>query len=165
MKQICDIDLDQLELISEYVTKAKVDLPTGIIDWRSYLDTVSINMYKERKQLMGSVDDEWIMWLYNKSFENDNTNIENNLDTDKNTDAQKTKKQKGKGGRPPDPKLPEKKKRKVSNYQAGGESSYWSSETRYDSYAWKCYYPTSKEICVDKTVSTTGTSARLVRDL
>ena len=35
VKQICDIDLDQLELISEYVTKAKVDLPTGIIDWRS----------------------------------------------------------------------------------------------------------------------------------
>ena len=67
MKQICDIDLDQLELISEYVTKAKVDLPTGIIDWRSYLDTVSINMYKERKQLMGSVDDEWMIWLYNKS--------------------------------------------------------------------------------------------------
>ena len=62
-------------------------------------------------------------------------------------------------------KLSQKKERKVSNYQPGGESSYWSSETRYDSYAWKCYYPTSKEICVDKMVSTTGTSARLVRDL
>ena len=62
-------------------------------------------------------------------------------------------------------KLFQKKERKVSNYQAGGESSYWSSETRYDAYAWKCYYPTSKEVCVDKTVSTTGTSARLVRDL
>ena len=36
VKQICDIDLDQLELISEYVTKAKVDLPTGIIDFKSY---------------------------------------------------------------------------------------------------------------------------------
>jgi len=61
--------------------------------------------------------------------------------------------------------LHQKKERKVSNYQAGGESSFWTSETRYDSYAWKSYYPTGKEICVDQTVSTTGTSARLVRDL
>ena len=59
----------------------------------------------------------------------------------------------------------QKKERKVSNYQAGGESSYSTSETRYDSYAWKSYYPTGKEVCVDKVVSTTGTSARLVRDL
>ena len=62
-------------------------------------------------------------------------------------------------------KVHQKKQRKVSNYQAGGESSFWTSETRYDSYAWKSYYPTGKEICVDQTVSTTGTSARLVRDL
>ena len=59
----------------------------------------------------------------------------------------------------------QKKERKVSNYQAGGEFSYWTSETRYDSYAWKSYYPITKEVCVDKTVSTTGTSARLTRDL
>ncbi len=60
--------------------------------------------------------------------------------------------------------LPSKKKRSVSNYQAGGEGSFWTSETRYDSYAWKCYYPTGKEVCVDQQVSTTGTSVRLVRD-
>ncbi|MEE8259606.1 MAG: DUF1566 domain-containing protein, partial [Nitrospinaceae bacterium] len=28
--------------------------------------------------------------------------------------------------------LPAKKKRSVANYQAGGEWSYWTSETRYD---------------------------------
>ncbi len=61
-------------------------------------------------------------------------------------------------------KLPEKKKRNVANYQAGGEWSYWTCETRFDSYAWKCYYPSGKEICVDQQVSTTGTSVRLVRD-
>jgi hypothetical protein len=61
--------------------------------------------------------------------------------------------------------LAQRKERKVSNYQAGGESSYWTSETRYDSYAWKSYYPTGKEVCVDKSVSTTGTAARLARDL
>jgi hypothetical protein len=60
--------------------------------------------------------------------------------------------------------LPAKKKRSVSNYQAGGEWSYWTSETRYDSYAWKCYFPVIKEVCVDQQVSTTGTSVRLVRD-
>ncbi len=60
--------------------------------------------------------------------------------------------------------LPEKKKRSVSNYQSGGETSVWSSETRYDSFAWKSYFPSGKEICVDQSVSTTGTSARLVRD-
>jgi hypothetical protein len=60
--------------------------------------------------------------------------------------------------------LPVKKKRSVSNYQAGGEWSYWTSETRYDSYAWKCYFPVIKEVCVDQQVSTTGTSVRLVRD-
>ncbi|QPJ65063.1 MAG: DUF1566 domain-containing protein [Candidatus Nitrohelix vancouverensis] len=60
--------------------------------------------------------------------------------------------------------MPEKKKRSVSNYQSGGETSVWTSETRYDSYAWKCYFPSGKEICVDQSVSTTGTSARLVRD-
>jgi len=59
---------------------------------------------------------------------------------------------------------PEKKKRSVSNYQSGGETSVWSSETRYDSFAWKSYFPSGKEICVDQSVSTTGTSARLVRD-
>ena len=59
--------------------------------------------------------------------------------------------------------LPVKKKRSVSNYQAGGEWSYWSSETRYDSYAWKCYFPAIKEVCVDQQVSTTGTSVRLVK--
>ena len=61
--------------------------------------------------------------------------------------------------------MTQKKERKVSNYQAGGEFSYWTSETRYDSYAWKSYYPTGKEVCVDKSVSTTGTAARLARDL
>lgn len=60
--------------------------------------------------------------------------------------------------------LPPKKKRSVSDYQAGGEWSLWTSETRYDSYAWKCYFPKIKEICVDQQVSTTGTSVRLVRD-
>jgi hypothetical protein len=60
--------------------------------------------------------------------------------------------------------LPAKKKRSVSNYQAGGEWSYRTSETRYDSYAWKCYFPVIKEVCVDQQVSTTGTSVRLVRD-
>ncbi len=59
---------------------------------------------------------------------------------------------------------PVKNKRSVANYQAGGEWSYWTSETRYDSYAWKCYYPVIKEVCVDQQVSTTGTSVRLVRD-
>ena len=109
IRQICDIDLEQLELISEFVTKSEESLPKEMKVWEPFFDIVSIEMYKERKQLMGSVDDEWIMWLYNKSFENDNTNIEKNLHTDKNTETQKTKKQKGKGGRPPDPKLPEKK--------------------------------------------------------
>lgn len=60
--------------------------------------------------------------------------------------------------------LPAKRKRNVSNYQSGGESSYWTGETRYDSYAWKCYFPSGKEVCVDQQVSTTGTSVRLVRD-
>ena len=60
--------------------------------------------------------------------------------------------------------LPPKKKRSVSDYQAGGEWSLWTSETRYDSYAWKCYFTKIKEICVDQQVSTTGTSVRLVRD-
>ncbi len=60
--------------------------------------------------------------------------------------------------------LPPKKKRQVSDYQAGGEWSLWTSETRYDSYAWKCYFPSMKEVCVDQQVSTTGTSVRLVRD-
>ena len=55
--------------------------------------------------------------------------------------------------------------RRVSNYQAGGERSFWTSETRYGSYAWKAYYPTGKEVCVDQQVSTTGTVVRLVRDL
>ncbi len=62
-------------------------------------------------------------------------------------------------------RLPPKPKRNVANYQPGGEWSLWTSETRYDSYAWKCYYPSGKEICVDQQVSTTGTSVRLVRDL
>tara|TARA_Y100001960_G_C14645999_1_gene813390 strand:- start:682 stop:1119 length:438 start_codon:yes stop_codon:yes gene_type:complete len=55
--------------------------------------------------------------------------------------------------------------RKVSNYQSGGERSFWTSETRFGSYAWKSYYPTGKEVCVDQAVSTTGTVVRLVRDL
>ena len=61
--------------------------------------------------------------------------------------------------------LPKKTARKVSNYQAGGETCVWTSETRYDSYAWKSYFPVMKEVCVDQTVSTTGTSVRMVRDL
>lgn len=61
--------------------------------------------------------------------------------------------------------LPEKPKRVVANYQPGGEWSYWTSETRYGSYAWKYYFPSCKEVCVDQQVSTTGTSVRLVRDL
>lgn len=55
--------------------------------------------------------------------------------------------------------------RRVANYQTGGETSVWTCEVRYDSYAWKCYFPGSREICVEQTVSTTGTSARLVRDV
>ena len=97
VKQICDIDLDQLELISEYVTKAKVDLPTGIIDWRSYLDTVSINMYKERKQLMGSVDDEWMIWLYNKSERIGDFIKPDSIEEPDN--GRKRKQRKNKGGR------------------------------------------------------------------
>ena len=62
-------------------------------------------------------------------------------------------------------KLPKKPDRKVSNYQAGGETCLWTSETRYDSFAWKSYFPFGKEVCVDQSVSTTGTSVRLVRDL
>ena len=61
--------------------------------------------------------------------------------------------------------LPKKPARRVSNYQAGGETCVWTSETRYDSYAWKSYFPIMKEVCVDQTVSTTGTSVRMVRDL
>jgi hypothetical protein len=59
---------------------------------------------------------------------------------------------------------PPKAARRVSDYQAGGELSSWTSETRYGSYAWKSYFPSAKEVCVDQTVSTTGTSVRLVRD-
>ncbi len=55
--------------------------------------------------------------------------------------------------------------RRVSNYQSGGETSYWTCETRYDSYAWKSYFPGGRELCVDQTVSTTGTTVRIVRDL
>lgn len=55
--------------------------------------------------------------------------------------------------------------RRVANYQAGGETSVWTSEARYDSYAWKCYFPGAREVCVEQSVSTTGTSARLVRDV
>ncbi|MFQ5445177.1 MAG: DUF1566 domain-containing protein [Nitrospinales bacterium] len=55
--------------------------------------------------------------------------------------------------------------RRVANYQAGGETSVWTSETRYDSYAWKCYFPGAREVCVEQSVSTTGTSVRLVRDV
>ncbi len=61
--------------------------------------------------------------------------------------------------------LPKKKERKVANYQAGGETMLWTAETRYDSYAWKAYFPSGREVCVDQTVATTGTSVRLVRDL
>lgn len=60
---------------------------------------------------------------------------------------------------------PTKAKQAVSNYKGGGELSWWTSETRFDSYAWKCYFPSGKELCVDPQVSTTGTSIRLVRDL
>ncbi len=59
---------------------------------------------------------------------------------------------------------PRKPVRSVANYQPGGETSVWTSETRYDSYAWKCYFPAGREICVEQSVSTTGTSVRLVRD-
>ncbi|GJL79388.1 MAG: hypothetical protein NPINA01_23770 [Nitrospinaceae bacterium] len=59
----------------------------------------------------------------------------------------------------------EKPARRVANYQAGGETSVWTSETRYDSYAWKCYFPGAREVCVEQSVSTTGTSVRLVRDV
>lgn len=59
---------------------------------------------------------------------------------------------------------PAKKSRKVSDYQAGGESSLWTCEVRYDSYAWKCYFPNGKEVCVDQQVSTTGSTVRLVKD-
>ena len=55
-------------------------------------------------------------------------------------------------------------KRNVSNYQQGGELSFWTSETRHGSFAWKSYFPKPREICVDQQVSTTGTSVRLVRD-
>jgi hypothetical protein len=61
--------------------------------------------------------------------------------------------------------LAKKPARRVSNYQAGGETCVWTSETRYDSYAWKSYFPNMREVCVDQTVSTTGTSVRMVRDL
>ena len=61
--------------------------------------------------------------------------------------------------------LPKKPSRRVSNYQAGGETCVWTSETRYDSYAWKSYFPNMREVCVDQSVSTTGTSVRMVRDL
>lgn len=59
---------------------------------------------------------------------------------------------------------PSKAKQAVSNYKGGGELSWWTCETRYDTYAWKCYFPSGKELCVDPQVSTTGTSVRLVRD-
>jgi hypothetical protein len=61
-------------------------------------------------------------------------------------------------------KQPKKPVRSVANYQPGGETSVWTSETRFDSYAWKSYFPAGREICVEQSVSTTGTSARLVRD-
>ena len=60
---------------------------------------------------------------------------------------------------------PKKSRNSVSNYKAGGELSLWTCETRFDSYAWKCYFPSGKELCVDPQVSTTGTSVRLVRDV
>ncbi len=60
---------------------------------------------------------------------------------------------------------PKKPVRSVANYQQGGETSVWTSETRFDSYAWKCYFPVAREICVEQSVSTTGTSVRLVRDI
>ena len=55
--------------------------------------------------------------------------------------------------------------RRVSDYKGGGEISLWTSETRYGSYSWKCYFPSYKEVCVDQMVSTTGTAVRLVRDI
>ena len=61
--------------------------------------------------------------------------------------------------------LPKKPARRVSNYQAGGETCVGTSETRYDSFAWKSYFPIKKEVCVDQSVSTTGTSVRMVRDM
>jgi hypothetical protein len=61
--------------------------------------------------------------------------------------------------------LPKKPARRVSNYQVGGETCVWTSETRYDSFAWKSYFPNKKEVCVDQSVSTTGTSVRMIRDL
>ncbi len=61
-------------------------------------------------------------------------------------------------------KQPKRPVRSVANYQAGGETSVWTSETRFDSYAWKCYFPGGREVCVEQSVSTTGTSVRLVRD-
>ena len=60
---------------------------------------------------------------------------------------------------------PEQAKKNVSNYQQGGDLSFWTCETRHGSFAWKSYFPKSKEICVDQQVSTTGTSVRLVRDI
>ena len=57
------------------------------------------------------------------------------------------------------------KSRKCSDYQPGGDSSLWTCETRYDSYAWKCYFPKGNEVCVDQQVSTTGSTVRLVKDL
>jgi hypothetical protein len=60
---------------------------------------------------------------------------------------------------------PPKVSRKVSDYKSGGEQSLWSSETRYGSYAWKSYFPSGKEVCVDQSVGTTGTSVRMVRDI
>ncbi len=62
-------------------------------------------------------------------------------------------------------KLPKKPARSVANYQSGGETSFWTCETRFDSYAWKCYFPGAREICVEQSVSTTGTSVRMVRDV
>ncbi|MFQ5449842.1 MAG: DUF1566 domain-containing protein [Nitrospinaceae bacterium] len=62
-------------------------------------------------------------------------------------------------------KQPKKPSRRVANYQAGGETSLWTCETRFDSYAWKSYFPIKREVCVEQSVSTTGTSARLVRDI
>ena len=60
---------------------------------------------------------------------------------------------------------PKKNRQAVSNYKSGGELSLWTCETRFDSYAWKCYFPSGKELCVDPQVSTTGTSVRLVCDI
>ena len=85
IKQICDIDLEQLELISEFITKAEDDLPKEMKVWESFLDSVTLEMYKEHKEEKGSVDDEWMIWLHNKSAEYDNTNGEKNSDTLENT--------------------------------------------------------------------------------